>query len=54
MCVTWNFTRLDWITEGCTTIVGEERVITCECNHLTNFAVLVVRNNIIINVIAAP
>ena len=42
MCVSWDFTLQDWITEGCTTIVGEDGVVTCSCNHLTNFAVLVV------------
>ena len=42
MCATWDFTRRDWITVGCTTITGEDGIITCECNHLTNFAVLVV------------
>lgn len=42
MCATWDFTQRDWITEGCTTIIGEDGIITCECNHLTNFAVLVV------------
>ena len=42
MCVSWNFTLQDWTTEGCTTIVGEDMVVTCNCTHLTNFAVLVV------------
>ena len=42
MCVSWDFTLRDWTTEGCTTIVGEDGVVTCNCNHLTNFAVLVV------------
>ena len=42
MCVSWDFTLQDWITEGCTTIVGEDMVVTCNCTHLTNFAVLVV------------
>ena len=42
MCVSWDFTLRDWTTEGCTTIFGEDGVVTCNCNHLTNFAVLVV------------
>ena len=32
------------MTDGCTTILTSDRnQITCECNHLTNFASLVVR-----------
>ena len=46
MCATWDFTQRAWITNGCITIVGEDGIITCECNHLTNFAVLVVNNNV--------
>ena len=42
MCVSWDFTLQDWTTEGCTTIIGEDRVVTCNCSHLTNFAVIVV------------
>ena len=44
MCVSWDFTLRAWITEGCTTITGEDGIVTCDCNHLTNFAVLVVNN----------
>ena len=43
--MTWDFTLQDWVTSGCTTAVGEDGVITCTCNHLTNFAVLVVRTS---------
>ena len=34
----------EWTTEGCETDLAEvdEGVVTCNCNHLTNFAVLVV------------
>ena len=46
MCVSWDFSLRDWITEGCTTIVGEDRAIMCKCNHLTNFAILVVMPNL--------
>ena len=42
-CVTWNFTLNDWTTEGCTTRESSDQdVILCSCNHLTNFALLVV------------
>ena len=49
-CVSWDFTLQDWVSDGCNTTIGEGGVITCTCNHLTNFAVLVVR--IIITVTA--
>ena len=42
MCVSWDFTVQDWTPRGCTTLVGEDGIVTCICNHLTNFAVLVV------------
>ena len=31
----------EWTTEGCQTAVNGD-VVTCTCNHLTNFAILVV------------
>ena len=45
MCVSWDFSLQGWTTEGCITIVGDDGVITCNCSHLTNFAVLVVMPN---------
>ena len=41
-CVSWDFTLQDWITDDCTTLVGEDGSVTCNCNNLTNFAVFVV------------
>ena len=39
-----------WTTEGCSLLPPEdgddEGVVRCSCNHLTNFAVLVVCNKI--------
>ena len=36
----------EWVTDGCTTIeVPGSNQIMCECDHLTNFASLVVRQN---------
>ena len=32
----------EWTPAGCVTEVNQEGVVTCNCNHLTNFAVLVV------------
>ena len=44
VCVFWDFSRNDWNREGCTVTeaIGPNGVVTCHCNHLTNFAVLVV------------
>ena len=42
MCVSWDFGMQQWTTDGCNTSVGQGGIITCRCNHLTNFAVLVV------------
>ena len=38
------FTYTEWTTNGCVTDLAEvnESVVTCYCNHLTNFAILVV------------
>ena len=33
---------IEWTTEGCETTEVNESVVICNCNHLTNFAVLVV------------
>ena len=33
---------LEWTTEGCVTAEVNGSVVTCNCNHLTNFAILVV------------
>ena len=44
VCVSWSFTLQDWTPEGCTIDVTQldEGIVTCSCNHLTNFAILVV------------
>lgn len=45
MCVSWDFDTQQWTADGCSTSVGQGGgIITCRCNHLTNFAVLVVIN----------
>lgn len=45
-CVSWNFEAGDgygnWTSEGCVTVNVSNDVVTCQCNHLTNFAILVV------------
>ncbi|XP_022293316.1 adhesion G protein-coupled receptor B1-like isoform X2 [Crassostrea virginica] len=44
LCVYWDFTarngRGAWQTDGCTRIDVSSNQIVCQCNHLTNFAVL--------------
>lgn len=50
-CVFWDFSLGggfgDWSSEGCTLVSGPgengEPIIECHCDHLTNFAILVVR-----------
>ncbi|XP_026091196.1 adhesion G-protein coupled receptor G7-like [Carassius auratus] len=39
-CVFWDYTHRDWRTEGCVKI-RDPNGMHCECNHTTNFAVLV-------------
>ncbi|XP_072030645.1 adhesion G-protein coupled receptor G7-like [Amphiura filiformis] len=44
-CVYWDFSKRngigDWAEDGCELMSAESGKITCHCNHLTNFAVLV-------------
>ena len=43
LCVFWDFALQDWSQEGCTFMSrSEDDRITCNCNHLTNFAVIAV------------
>ena len=44
-CVYWDFTLQDWSPERCTTHSDLNGGVICHCNHLTNFAVLVVDND---------
>ncbi|RXN27834.1 adhesion G- coupled receptor G7-like protein [Labeo rohita] len=39
-CVYWDYAQRDWRTEGCVKILDPDGP-RCECNHTTNFAVLV-------------
>ena len=43
-CVFWNFTLLDnlgaWDGTGCTAAVSDAQIVTCNCNHLTSFSIL--------------
>ncbi|XP_078619897.1 adhesion G-protein coupled receptor G6-like isoform X2 [Branchiostoma floridae x Branchiostoma japonicum] len=40
VCVFWDTSINDWSREGCQLASDQNDIITCECNHLTNFAVL--------------
>lgn len=44
VCAFWNFSLMQqansWSSDGCTVVSVESSVITCRCNHTTNFAVL--------------
>ena len=33
----------DWSNQGCNETVINSTVVTCDCNHLTSFAILLVR-----------
>ncbi|RWS22300.1 latrophilin Cirl-like protein, partial [Leptotrombidium deliense] len=39
-CVFWNVGQFKWSSSGCEVINWNRSHTTCECNHLTNFAVL--------------
>ena len=39
-CVYLDVVTDEWLTEGCTTILNEEKTCTCTCTHTTSFAVL--------------
>lgn len=43
-CVFWNFAMFDqlggWDDEGCTFVSDMNNTITCNCNHLTSFSIL--------------
>ena len=42
-CGFWNFAKTNWSDEGCTfQKVRNDSRIVCHCNHLTNFAILMV------------
>ncbi|XP_008302525.1 probable G-protein coupled receptor 116 [Stegastes partitus] len=43
-CVFWNFSLFDglggWDGEGCTLVSDDTETVTCNCNHLTSFSIL--------------
>ena len=48
-CVFWNFSLLDglggWDDEGCSLEVFENETVSCKCNHLTSFSILMSPNS---------
>ncbi|XP_015925665.2 adhesion G protein-coupled receptor L1 isoform X1 [Parasteatoda tepidariorum] len=47
-CMFWNFSKSKygkWDDSGCSFISSNQTHVTCSCNHLTNFAVLMDVNN---------
>ncbi|XP_062415735.1 adhesion G-protein coupled receptor F1-like isoform X2 [Pungitius pungitius] len=47
-CVFWNFTLFNnlgaWDSEGCTFLSDINNTVTCNCNHLTSFSILMATN----------
>ena len=42
-CVYWNYDNSTWDTKGCVyTLITDNNIHKCVCNHLTSFAVLLV------------
>ncbi|GAB6032764.1 hypothetical protein CHUAL_011631 [Chamberlinius hualienensis] len=39
-CVYWDYIRNTWSPSGCEVVATNQTHTVCECNHLTNFAVL--------------
>lgn len=39
-CVFWNFTSNEWSEEGCKLVDNNRLYSICQCDHLTNFALL--------------
>uniref|UniRef100_A0A8C4R4K2 Uncharacterized protein n=1 Tax=Eptatretus burgeri TaxID=7764 RepID=A0A8C4R4K2_EPTBU len=42
-CVFWDMKTNTWSTDGCTVLSQNSSDVTCSCNHLTNFAVLMAK-----------
>ncbi|XP_065942667.1 uncharacterized protein [Magallana gigas] len=39
-CVSWDFTKSKWTEKGCNVKQSDHKKTVCQCNHLTNFAIL--------------
>ena len=40
ICVFWNFELSGWSDSGCSVKTSNDTLTVCECDHLTNFALL--------------
>eukprot|EP00105_Crassostrea_gigas_P040575 XP_019924723.1 PREDICTED: adhesion G protein-coupled receptor L2 isoform X2 [Crassostrea gigas] len=40
VCVSWDFTKNKWTERGCKMNQSDNKRTVCQCNHLTNFAIL--------------
>ncbi|XP_078327321.1 uncharacterized protein LOC111115469 [Crassostrea virginica] len=40
LCVSWNFSTNKWSEQGCILVKRDIKGTVCECDHLTNFAIL--------------
>ncbi|XP_053647210.2 latrophilin Cirl isoform X3 [Cherax quadricarinatus] len=40
VCAFWDYTTSAWSDEGCRVLIYNRSHVTCQCDHLTNFAVL--------------
>lgn len=57
VCVFWDYERHGWSGSGCHVVATNSSITTCQCDHLTSFAVLmkqvdgdVVKSNMALNV----
>jgi len=57
VCVFWDYERHGWSGSGCRVVATNASITTCQCDHLTSFAVLmkevndeVVKSNMTLNV----
>ena len=40
ICVYWNIDKESWSDSGCEVVSSNKKATTCQCNHLTHFALL--------------
>lgn len=45
VCAFWDYTTSAWSDEGCRVVYHNRSHVTCQCDHLTNFAVLMEKSN---------
>ncbi|XP_042878351.1 latrophilin Cirl-like isoform X5 [Penaeus japonicus] len=45
VCAFWDYTTSAWSDEGCRVVCHNRSHVTCKCDHLTNFAVLMEKSD---------